>query len=115
MPNFDRFDICEAYACLEADYNVGGWLRERPSNQRRREACAVQLHRMHFKPRPNLSTNTLEENAREIYDEAVIRLGLPYEVDAEQWADVCEELGLDDSFQYTPEQMQAHVRAFLFG
>lgn len=77
MAHFDRFDICEAYACLESNYNVGGWLRERPSNRRRREACAVQLHRMQFRPRPDLSTDTLEENAREIYDAAVKRLGLP--------------------------------------
>jgi hypothetical protein len=77
MAYFDRFDICEAYACLESDYNVGGWLRERPSNQRRREACSVQLHRMQFRPRPNMSTETLSENAREIYRDAVARLNLP--------------------------------------
>lgn len=77
MAYFDRFDICEAYACLEADYNVGGWLRERPSNQRRREACSVQLHRLKFRARPSLSTDTLTENGREIYDGAVTRLGLP--------------------------------------
>lgn len=77
MAWFDRFDICEAYACLESDYNVGGWLRERPSNKRRREACSVQLHRMHFRPAPSLGTDTLTENGREIYDAAVTRLGLP--------------------------------------
>ena len=32
---FDRFDICEAHAVLEWDYNSGGWLHERPSNVRR--------------------------------------------------------------------------------
>lgn len=74
---WDRFDIVEAYACLEHDYNVGGWLRERPSNQRRRESIGVQLERMRFRPRPSLSTDTLSENAREIYDAAVVRLGLP--------------------------------------
>ena len=77
MATFDRFDICEAYACLEWDYNVGGWLRERPSNQRRREACAVQLYRMRFCARHDLSRDTLTENGREIYDAAVERLGLP--------------------------------------
>jgi hypothetical protein len=77
MAYFDRFDICEAYECLENDYNVGGWLRERPSNQRRREACSVQLHRMQFRARPSLSSDTLTENGREIYDEAVQRLHLP--------------------------------------
>ena len=77
MAFFNRFDIAEAYACLESDYNVGGWLRERPSNRRRREACSVQLHRLQFRARPDLSSDTLTENGREIYDEAVARLGLP--------------------------------------
>ena len=77
MAYFDRFDICEAYACLESDYNVGGWLRERPSNRRRREACSVQLARMQFRPAPSLSTGTLTENGAEIYAEAAARLGLP--------------------------------------
>ena len=27
MPYFDRFDICEAYAVLEWDWNMGGWLQ----------------------------------------------------------------------------------------
>lgn len=76
-PTFDRFDICEAYTCLEADYNEGGWLHERPSNQRRSEACSIQLARMHFKPRPNLSTDTLTENGYAIYRAAVERLKLP--------------------------------------
>ncbi|MCX7408679.1 MAG: hypothetical protein NTZ32_11420 [Planctomycetales bacterium] len=47
MPDFDTFDICEAHYQLEVDYNLGGWLHERPSNQRRMEATHVQLHRMH--------------------------------------------------------------------
>lgn len=75
MAYFDRFDICAAYAQLESDYNVGGWLRERPSNQRRHESCGVQLHRMGYKPGPHGPEMT--ENAQEIYDEAVVRLGLP--------------------------------------
>lgn len=77
MPYFDRFDICEAYCVLEWDYNIGGWLPERPSNQRRMESIGVQLHRMQFKPAPSLTYNTLTENGREIYDQAVERLGLP--------------------------------------
>jgi len=79
MPYFDRFDICEAHAILEWDYNLGGWLRERPSNQRRREATAVQLNRMQFKPRPDLSYETLTENGKEIYDELVMKYKLPKE------------------------------------
>ena len=79
MPHFDRFDICEAHAVLEWDYNLGGWLHERPSNQRRREATAVQLIRMQFKPRPDLSYETLTENGKEIYDELVMKYKLPKE------------------------------------
>ena len=74
--DFDRFDICEAHAVLESDWNNGGWLRERPSNQRRREATSVQLHRMQFRPRPDLCFETLTENGKEIYMEAEKRLGL---------------------------------------
>lgn len=79
MAFFDRFDICEAHCVLEWDYNMGGWLRERPSNQRRREATSVQLHRMQFRPAPSLCYETLTENGREIYDELVQRLRLPVE------------------------------------
>jgi hypothetical protein len=68
MPNFDRFDICEAYYAIESDYNKGGWLQERPSNQRRREATHVQLHRMQFKPAPSFNGfESLTENGKEIY------------------------------------------------
>lgn len=77
MPHFDRFDICEAHAVLEWGYNLGGWLHERPSNQRRREATAVQLNRMQFKARRNLSYETLTENGREIYDDLIARFKLP--------------------------------------
>lgn len=42
------FDICQAHAQLESDYNIGGWLRERPSNQRRMEATSCQLQRMQY-------------------------------------------------------------------
>lgn len=65
--NFDRFDICEAYLVLEWDWNSGGWLQERPSNRRRREATSIQLGRIGFKPAPSLSFDTLSENGKEIY------------------------------------------------
>ena len=77
MPDFDRFDICEAHYLLECDYNMNGWLRERPSNLRRREATHVQLHRLGFKPSPLLSHDTLTENGREIYGLLVRRYALP--------------------------------------
>jgi hypothetical protein len=80
---FDRFDICEAYAVLEWDWHAGGWLHERPSNVRRGrargftgESTDIQLDRLKFRPRPNLSYETLTENGREIYDAAVVRFGL---------------------------------------
>jgi|OpeIllAssembly_1097287.scaffolds.fasta_scaffold00023_28 hypothetical protein len=76
MAYFDRFDICEAHLLVEQDWHVGGWLRERPSNQRRREATSVQLARMQFKPAPGLSVETLSENGREIYDDLVARYRL---------------------------------------
>lgn len=81
MPYFDRFDICEAYAALEYDYNVGGMLQERPTCQRRRRSVGVQLARMKFRASPlHGSRDRLPtENAKEIYDEAVERLGLPHE------------------------------------
>jgi hypothetical protein len=44
----DIFDICQAYAQLESDYNRDGWLRERPSNQRRMESIGVQLSRLGY-------------------------------------------------------------------
>lgn len=43
------FAICQAHAQLESDYNVGGILRERPSNRRRNASTGVQLARMGYK------------------------------------------------------------------
>jgi hypothetical protein len=78
-PTFDRFDIAEAWSVLEPHYNVGGWLRERPSNRRRRESCGVQLHRMGFRARPSLDGmfRNLTRNGQAIYLAAVARLELP--------------------------------------
>lgn len=76
---FDRFDICGAYLALENDWNVGGWLRERPSNQRRRESIGVQLHRMQYRPARDAccAFEYLEnDNQREIYCAAWQRFGL---------------------------------------
>ena len=90
MATFDRFDICEAHALLEQDWHVGGWLRERPSNQRRRESTAAQLARIGFHPgAAGLSYDTLSSNGREIYDEAEERLGL----NAEFWTRARMERG----------------------
>jgi hypothetical protein len=76
MPYFDRFDICEAYLALEYDYNVGGWLRERPSNQRRRESTGVQLNRIGFRPGMGWDGfESLTENGQEIYRDLERRYG----------------------------------------
>lgn len=67
---FDRFDVCEAHYALEVDYNKGGWLHERLSNKRRREATHVQLHRMGFKPSHSVREHGfdgLSENGQAIY------------------------------------------------
>lgn len=42
------FAIAQGHAQLEADYNVGGILRERPSNRRRNASTGVQLARMRY-------------------------------------------------------------------
>ena len=85
----DRFNICQAYMQLESDYNVGGWLRERPSNQRRRESIGCQLMRMGYS-NPNGwvdiclidSGDDYEcDEVREVYMRAVLRLDLPIDED----------------------------------
>ena len=81
----NRFSICQAYAQLEADYNAGGWLRERPSNQRRLESIGVQLSRMGYASpygwvdigaEPGEDEGD-DNEVREIYMHAVLRLRLP--------------------------------------
>ncbi len=56
---FDRFDIVEAHYLYCADYHSG-----------QGSALYAKLCRIgrYFSPRPNLSYETLSENAREIYD-----------------------------------------------
>lgn len=78
FPYFDRFDICEAYYLLEADYNFSGVLLERRSNQRRCMSTGFQLHRMDFRPSPLLSYENLTENGRAIYDQFVSRFLIPF-------------------------------------
>jgi hypothetical protein len=71
-PYFDRFDICAAHARIESDYNVGGWVRERVSNQRRNESTAVQLSRMHYRGAPS---GDMSPNAWAIYRVLQVRYG----------------------------------------
>jgi len=83
----DRFAICQAFAQLESDYNVGGWLRERPSNQRRRESIGVQLHRMGYRnphgwvaieaERHSDCEDPTDDEVRDVYMRHVLAWGLP--------------------------------------
>lgn len=81
MAYFDRFDVCEAHLVLEIEWNVGGRLQERPSNQRRKESTERQLSRMQFHGHPSLYRDGYEgltENGKEIYDELIERYGLDH-------------------------------------
>lgn len=82
----DRFAICQAFCQLESDWNVGGWLRERPSNQRRMQSIGVQLHRMGFvnpfgwvdiAAAPQAGDDPMDERVREIHIQHALLWGLP--------------------------------------
>ena len=90
----DRFAICQAFQQLESDYNVGGILRERPSNQRRRESIGCQLARIGYSNPygwvditcdPELDdygyADFFEEEVRSIYVDHVLKWGLPMDDD----------------------------------
>ncbi len=68
---FDRFDICEAHLLFEWHYNMGGIVRERPSNSRRNMSTDFQLNRMGFRSAPNLTYATLSINGKRIYNNLV--------------------------------------------
>lgn len=76
-PRFRRRDVMEAHYAIEVHYHEGGWLHERPSNVRRREATHVQLFRMGFKPRQSSRDvyDDLTFNGRAIYHELEKRYG----------------------------------------
>lgn len=91
MAYFDRFDICGAYLALENDWNQGGWLQARPSNQRRRESTGVQLQRMQYVPARDAccAFEYLEnDNQREIYCDAARRFGLSFDANDETHAPI---------------------------
>ncbi|VTU31974.1 hypothetical protein H4CHR_02916 [Variovorax sp. PBS-H4] len=89
------FDVCEAYRLLEANYNVGGWLRERPSNQRRRESIGCQLARLNYSSgsrivelwasaedvAEELKFASDDEGVRYVYFKKVLEWGLPIDED----------------------------------
>jgi hypothetical protein len=80
------FAVCQAHAQLESDYNVGGILRERPSNQRRNESTGCQLARMGYSnpygwtdicAEPDDGDDPDDEAVRYVYLSNVMKLGLP--------------------------------------
>lgn len=80
------FDICQAHAQLESDYNVGGILRERPSNRRRNASTGVQLSRMGYVDlyrwvdicaEPDDGDDPADDDVRWIYLSNVLKWELP--------------------------------------
>ena len=91
LPHMDSevsiFDICQAHAQLESDYNVGGWVRERPSNQRRRESTSCQLSRIGYSDvhrwvdiytERDEDGDSGDEDVKDIYIQNVLKWGLPF-------------------------------------
>ena len=78
------FAVCQAHQQLEADYNVGGILRERPSNKRRNESTGVQLARMNYRTsfwvdieNPEEHEGPDDEAVRDIYILNALNWNLP--------------------------------------
>lgn len=71
------FDVCEAFYCLEADFNVSGCIQERPHTRTKRESVGVQLARLEFKPSPFLATHTLTKQGKVVYIHYAKKWGLP--------------------------------------
>ena len=90
LPHIDnavaRFDICQAHAQLESDYNMGGIVRERPSNSRRNEFTSCQLSRMEYNdarrwvdivPKKGDEQDSSDDDVRDIYLINVLKWKLP--------------------------------------
>ena len=89
------FDVCHAYQLLEANYNVGGWLRERPSNRRRIESIGCQLARIGYSDvyrdvdlwadaetvEEEKQSSDDDENVRFVYFKKALEWGLPLDED----------------------------------
>ena len=110
LPHMDSevsvFAVCQAHQQLEADYNVGGILRERPSNKRRNESTGVQLARMGYLSSSwwvdieNLEEdeNPDDEAVRDIYILNVLNWKLP----------ISFELGRLINERYSAEWLDEH-------
>lgn len=107
---YSTFDICQAHLQLESDYNVGGILLERPSNERRQASSGVQLARMHYSPGMRWVDLVNEEegedggdaDVRFIYFSNVLKWDLP--IDAEQ-AETIERIFTSDALEPYSERL----------
>jgi hypothetical protein len=66
MPEFNRFDIVEAWYLYLSDNHSGQFSPEY------KRLCAILEY---FRPSPLLRYETLSDNAREIYDQLEVRNG----------------------------------------
>ncbi len=109
LPHMDSevsvFAVCQAHQQLEADYSVGGILRERPSNKRRNESTGVQLARMDYRTRfwvdienPQDDEGPDNEAVRDIYILNVLNWKLP----------ISFELGRLINERYSAEWLDEH-------
>lgn len=99
------FAVCQAHQQLEADYNVGGILRERPSNKRRNESTGVQLARMNYRTsfwvdieNPEEHEGPDDEAVRDIYILNALNWNLP----------ISFELGRLINERYSAEWLDEH-------
>lgn len=100
------FAVCQAHQQLEADYNVEGILRERPSNSRRNGSTGVQLARMGYLPgfwwvdieNPEEDDGPDVEAVRDIYILNVLNWNLP----------ISFELGRLINERYSAEWLDEH-------
>ena len=109
LPHMDSevsvFAVCQAHQQLEADYNVGGILRERPSNKRRNESTGVQLARIDYRTcfwvdieNPEEHEGPDDEAVRDIYILNVLNWNLP----------ISFELGRLINERYSAEWLDEH-------
>ena len=110
LPHMDSevsvFAVCQAHQQLEADYNVGGILRERPSNKRRNESTGVQLAHMDYHSsfwwvdieNPQDDEDPDNEAVRDIYILNVLNWNLP----------ISFELGRLINERYSAEWLDEH-------
>ena len=99
------FAVCQAHQQLEADYNVEGILRERPSNKRRNESTGVQLARIDYRTcfwvdieNPEEHEGPDDEAVRDIYILNVLNWNLP----------ISFELGRLINERYSAEWLDEH-------